>query len=238
MRKEILKQLKSDYERLEIKPSSDLWDRMEQEMGDPPAVSLKKPFQWWEYAAAVLVLLSVGTVLDYNLRTESDQIKTDYIVKEKPRKKVDPAHSDLFIQSVISDEKAPQKNERKIAAEDSKKIIIPEKVLTPEKEIKVNETVIPEHKEQQIAVHQTEEIKTVQKNAEINHSDLAVIAEAKRAKSNYINPDELLLGRELDKTRERSSRDDRKYGVIKLHKIVPDVGNVTVLGVTVYLDPK
>ncbi|RTZ46531.1 hypothetical protein EJ377_20440 [Chryseobacterium arthrosphaerae] len=29
--KELLKQLKSDYEALEIKPSSDLWDRIEQE---------------------------------------------------------------------------------------------------------------------------------------------------------------------------------------------------------------
>ncbi|WP_080779392.1 hypothetical protein [Chryseobacterium phocaeense] len=239
MRKEILKQLKSDYEKLEIKPSADLWDRMEREMGDEPAVSLKKPFQWWGYAAAVLlVLLSVGTVLYYNLRTETDHKKTDYIVKEKSRKKVNPVNSDLFVQPVISDEKAPHKNEIKIAAEYSKKIVIPEKVLTPGKEIQVNETVIPEQKEQQIAGHHTEEIRTVQENKGINHSDLAVMAEANRPKSNYINPDELLLGRELDKTRERSNREDRKYGVIKLHKIVPDVGNVTVLGVTVYLDPK
>lgn len=238
MRKEILKQLRSDYERLEIKPSADLWDRMEQEMGDEPAVSLKKPFQWWGYAAAVLVLLSVGTVIYYNLKTEADHKKTDYIVKEKLHKKVNPAGSDLFIQPVISGEKTVQKDEAKIVAKDHEQIIVPEKAFAPEKEIKTEKIMLPEHKEQQIAVQQAEETKTVQENTGINHSVPSVIAGEKRPKSNYINPDELLLGRELDKTRERSGRDDRKYGVIKLHKIVPDVGNVTVLGVTVYLDPK
>jgi hypothetical protein len=40
----MLKQLKSDYEELEIKPSADLWDRIEQEVRDPLFYALKNAF--------------------------------------------------------------------------------------------------------------------------------------------------------------------------------------------------
>jgi hypothetical protein len=65
-----------------------------------------------------------------------------------------------------------------------------------------------------------------------------LLAEVKKSKSNYINPDELLLGREFDKARKKASKDERKLGAFKFDNIVPNVGNVTVLGVTVYLESK
>lgn len=235
MKKEILKQLRSDYERLEIKPSADLWDRMEQEMEDKPVLSVKKPFQWWGYAAAVLVLLSVGTMIYYySFKTEFDYKKTDYIVKKGLDKKIKPVNSDPISQPVTPEVEPIKNEETRIVLQDQK--ITLEKVLTPKNEEKINNIKIPEHNEQQIVIHQAETIKTEQEKTVVNSPDRSAIAEVKRSKSNYISSGDLLLGRELEKTRARSNRDNRKFGVINLDKIVPDVGNVTVLGVTVYLE--
>ena len=66
----------------------------------------------------------------------------------------------------------------------------------------------------------------------------SAIAEAKKTKSGYINADELLMGREFDKTREETKKDDRKFGVFNINKVFQKVDNVTVLGVTVYTDTK
>ncbi|MBL1220868.1 hypothetical protein JET18_08470 [Chryseobacterium sp. L7] len=236
MKKEILKQLRSEYERLEIKPSADLWDRMEQEMEDKPVLSVKKPFQWWGYAAAVLVLLSVGTMIYYySFKTEFDYKKTDYIVKKGLDKKIKPVNSDPISQPVTPEVEPIRNEETRIVREDHKKVT-PEKVLTPKNEEKINTVKIPEHKEQQIVIHQAKTINKDQEKTVVNSPDRSAMAEVKRSKSSYISSDDLLLGRELEKTRARSNRDNRKFGVINLDKIVPDVGNVTVLGVTVYLE--
>jgi hypothetical protein len=69
-------------------------------------------------------------------------------------------------------------------------------------------------------------------------SHTPVIVQNKTTKPVYINSNELLLGREFDKTRESSQKNDIKFGIFNFEKPKPKVENVTVLGVTVYVDPK
>lgn len=66
MEKKIRKQLKTDYEDLEIKPSANLWNQIELGL-DNNAEAVRKPsFQWWKYAAVIVLLLSLGTLFYFN----------------------------------------------------------------------------------------------------------------------------------------------------------------------------
>ncbi|NML70217.1 hypothetical protein HHL23_10450 [Chryseobacterium sp. RP-3-3] len=239
MKKEILKRLKSDYERLEIKPSDDLWDRLDRKLGETPETSLKPSFQWWKYAAVVLLFISVGTVIYFfNYKTKFDYKQTDYIVKKTLEKTVNPINADLQNQSVISNDQPIKENKEKILSENHEKISSG-KVLIPQKEKEISVIEVTEHKEQLHIFKQPENTTTNQVKTEtVNIPSSPVIAEVKKSKLNYINPDELLLGREFDKAREKSNKDERKLGAFKFDKVVPNVGNVTVLGVTVYLESK
>jgi len=236
MKKEILKQLKSDYERLEIKPSADLWDRIDQNPEKTPETVSKMSFQWWKYAAAVLVLISVGSLIYYNRSgNEFDYKKTDYIVKQVLEETTNPVKANPQKQPVILNEE-PIPEVVKIVNEDHK--INSEEVLTPLKEKKVTTPQSSEYKEQQIVANQSEN-KTYQvKTENVTNPIPPVVAEVQRPKSSYIDADELLQGREFDKNRAKAAKDDHKFGVIRFNKVVPTVGNVTVLGVTVYLDSK
>lgn len=238
MKKEILKQLKSDYERLEIRPSADLWDRIDQNPEKTPETVSKTSFQWWKYAAAVLVLISVGTLIYYNRSgNEFNYKKTDYIAKQVLEETTSPVKSDPGNQPIILNEE-PAQEVAKIVNEDHQQINS-EEVLTPKKEKKVTALQNSEHKEQQIVVNQSEnKIIDQVKTEDVTNPNPPVVAEVQRPKSSYINANELLQGREFDKNRAKADKDDHKFGVIHFNKVVPTVGNVTVLGVTVYLDSK
>lgn len=240
MKKEILKQLKSDYERLEIKPSEDLWDRLDQKLDEAPETSLKSSFQWWKYAAVVLLFISAGTVIYFfNYKTKFDYKQTNYMVKKTLEKTVNPTTADLQNQTVISNDQTIEENKEKVVSENPEKKISSDKVLIPQKEKEISVIQVTEHKELLSIFKQPENTTINQVKAEnVGIPNSPVIAEIKKSKLNYINPDELLLGREFDKAREKSNKDERKLGVFKFDKVVPNVGNVTVLGVTVYLESK
>ncbi|MCT2564268.1 hypothetical protein [Chryseobacterium herbae] len=238
MKKEILKQLKSDYERLERRPSEDLWDRLDQKLDETSDAPLKQSFQWWKYAAVILLFISAGTFIYFNnYKTKFDYKETDYAVKKGLEKTVNPINTEFENPPVISKDQPIGENEVKIVNEDHKKDSS-DKALLPTKEKKVSETHVTQHKEQNQIVNQPENIFINPGKVENVTPSHPVIAEVNKSKPNYINPDELLLGREFDKAREKSSKDERKLGVFKFDKVVPNVGNVTVLGVTVYLESK
>ncbi|WP_048506928.1 hypothetical protein [Chryseobacterium angstadtii] len=239
MKKEILNQLKSDYERLEIRPSEDLWDRMDQKLDEAPEMPLKWSFQWWKYAAVILLFISAGTFIYFNTyKTKLDGQKTNYAVKKDVEKTVNPINVDFKNPPVISNDQVVERDDMKIVNEDRKKDAS-DQVPLSDQENKIAETQIIQHKEPTQNLSQPENIFANPERAEnMNPSDPPVIADANPLKPNYISSDELLQGREFDKARERSRKDERKLGAFKFNKVVPNVGNVTVLGVTVYLESK
>ncbi|MDP9959860.1 hypothetical protein [Chryseobacterium lathyri] len=237
MKKEILKQLKADYEKLKIKPSADLWDRLDQKLDQTPEIPLKRSFQWWKYAAVVLLFISAGTFIYYNnYKAKFDSKQTDYIVKKTLEKTVNPINVDLEDQTLISNDQPVRENAVKIVNNNLEKFSS-DPVLIPKKE-RSNEIQVAEHKEEQNIVQPENNIIKNERSANTIIPNPPLLAEVKKSKSNYINSDELLLGREFDKAREKASKDERKLGAFKFDNIVPNVGNVTVLGVTVYLESK
>jgi hypothetical protein len=234
MERKIMKQLRSDYEKLEIKPSADLWDKLDQKLGETPEMVSKISFQWWKYAAVVLLLISVGSFIYFNINKNNfDPKKTDYIVKKGLKNTI---NLEFKTQPVISSDEAIKENEVKIVSENQK--INYKESFTPKKEREIIQRQISEFKTSQIAIKQPENIEIKMVKIENKNPTLPVIAEVKKTKSSYINANELLLGREFDKTRENPYKNEVKLGVFNLDKAVPNVDNVTVLGVTVYIDSK
>jgi hypothetical protein len=224
MKKEILRQLRSDYEKLEIKPSADLWDRiesMELEKEKTQDLSSKTSFQWWKYAAVAVLLISLGGLFYFN---SNQTEKNNVIAKNYAAKASQPKSNIKIINSNINHTEnniAITSNENKIdEVKQDKKVII----ISP-KPLQINNSVLA--KEEKIIINDF--IKT------------SIIVEkpviAERKKTNYIKADELLLGREFDKTREESHDHHKTFGVLDMGKIkIKSPNSFKILGMTVFSD--
>lgn len=231
MKKEIRKQLRSDYEELEIKPSEDLWAKLDQKLSETSETAFKPSFQWWKYAAAVILLLiSAGTFIYYNQnQSRFDHQAAESIVKETVQQMVNPDHPDKENPPVIVPEKIIREHEEVKVVKNEKNIL--DEVKAPFKKTPTSEIHIVEDKEQPIALVQPEK-------PEVKAETPPVMAQAKVEKISYINANDLLLGNEYDKNRAKADKNHKKFGVFNFDRVGPNIGNVTVLGVTVYIDSK
>jgi hypothetical protein len=231
MKNSMLNKLKSDYEELEIKPSSDLWSQLEGKLGEEPEMVLKPAFQWWKYAAVVILLISFGSLFYFNRhKTGFNDKPTDYIVKKNVEKTTAPIHSGFENQAVVSNEEKADKNEEKIVAENH--TTTTEEVSHLKKENTTIQSQISEDKSQQFVNVDIQPVKI--ENQTLN---LPVIAEVKKEKTKYINADELLLGREFDKTREENQNVHKQFGVLDASKIkVKSPNSLKILGFTIFSD--
>ncbi|WP_415327442.1 hypothetical protein [Chryseobacterium sp. MMS23-Vi53] len=229
MKDSMLNKLKSDYEELEIKPSSDLWDRLDQKLDITPEIVLKRSFQWWKCAAVLLLLISVGMIIYINSnKRKFDYKNADYVVKKRLEKTINPINPEFENQNVVSDKYLIEKEEVRLAVENKNSKL---KEVVKEEKKEIIQPQISEFKTQEIAIQQPENIEVKPIKIENNIPNSPVIAEVKKTKATYINANELLLGREFDKTRENSYKNDVKFGVFNFNK--PKIENVTVLGVTI-----
>jgi len=231
MERKILKQLKTDYEELEIKPSADLWDQIDAALEKETESSSKVPFSydWWKYAAVVLLLISLGTIIYYN--RDFDSKKTDYIVKKnlekeglkiKNNSEIIPQEENTIIETAP---KIVKENGHKVKQNKNKVLIQQKETYQPH---------ISEPTEPKIVINQPET--QINKQEKIENKINPVISDTK--KISYVSANDLLLGNELDKSREKANENTKNFGVIHIGKVVPKFGNVTVLGVTVYVEPK
>ncbi|MFY1046443.1 hypothetical protein [Chryseobacterium sp. GP-SGM7] len=225
MEKNILKQLKTDYEDLELKPSVNLWDKIENELeGDKETVQ-KPAFQWWKYAAVIILLISLGGGLFYFNSDENSRSKETIAVKkplENNFKQNEVAENHISNESIVQNpisietEIYVDKNELTSVSETlTKKTDIPKNLAITEKETKSPEVFQPAIEKLEIPVVKS------------------LVAEKKKA--SYISADDLLIGRELDKTREENNKDQRKFGVFDMSKIkVPN--SLKIFGFSVISD--
>jgi hypothetical protein len=231
MDKKILKQLKSDYEELEIKPSTDLWDQIDSALEKEPE-SLPKPaasWGWWKYAAAVLLLISVGTLIYYNRKFNTE--KTDYFVKQNIEKTVFKTENNPEIiprkENPIVEiaPKIIKETDQKVKQNHNKNLLSQKEIFKPQ---------VLEPLEPKVVINQPEN--KIERQENIENKITPVISDSK--KISYVTANDLLLGNELDKSREKANTDTRKFGVIHLNKVLPKFNNVVVLGATVYVDPR
>lgn len=228
----MLNKLKSGYEELEMKPSSELWSRLEQKLEEKPETISAKPFEWWKYAAVVLLFISLGTIFYFNsLANNFNYKETDYAVRKVLHKTVNPINPEFQNHMGVKEADLTEHNKKMVAHHK----ISADPILLPDNENKITITKHLDIEKQNVVVSQDENIRI--KTAKIeNH--IPVIAEAKKTRPTYINSSELLLGREFDKASGNFDKKDIKIGILNFDKPVPEVENVTVLGVTVYVESK
>ena len=227
MDKKILKQLKSDYEELELKPSADLWSKIEAGIDEGVNVDQKPTFQWWKYAAVVLLLISFGTYFYFENQANHKKILTKGSSKDKVEK--------VNIINEESYHKSENLVVKTIQNVDSKANLInkeekPNQLISANQE-NISEKNLPEEKIKQDETVENPIIK------EIDHLPIQKQTVAERKKVNYTNAEQLLLGRELDKTREENQNEQRKFGVLDIGKIkIKSPNSFKILGFTVYSD--
>ncbi|MET3535386.1 hypothetical protein [Chryseobacterium limigenitum] len=229
MKKEILKQLKSDYEKLEIKPSADLWDRLELETEKTPHSLAKRSFQLLKYAAVILFLFTVGGLFYFN----SNHIEKDNIVA-KINHSTKPKQLKPEVETINSNIDQPENNV--VASNENK---IDETESESEEKIEFVLQSLPSYSDHHALAKEEEKTITVNSpvetlvSKEVNQPEKTLIAERKKA--NYIKAEDLLLGREFDKTREEYQDEKGKFGVLDATKIkFKSPNSLKLLGVTVF----
>lgn len=229
----MLNKWKSEYEELKLKPSPELWSRLEMELEKESEKAIEKPFHWWKYAAVILLCISVGGLFYVNSNDNHNfsEKKADYVVR-KVLPKVDPTNPEFQNPLGAKDNSGIQNH---ITSTSRNQKASADVVSFQELEKEAGTTKSLAIKVQNIVMNQDEKVIIKPPKIEIH---TPVIADVKKNKPTYINSSELLLGREFDKSSGSSDKKDFKIGILNLDKPVPEVENVTVLGVTVYVESK
>lgn len=223
MDKKILKQLKSDYEELEIKPSSDLWDQIESGIDSSSETVQKARFQPLRYAAVIALLISVVGLFHFNSDQASD-IEKSVAVKMPSRNNFKPIDT---TESIIPKDEINKKSVFYTA-----EIIGKQNDLVSKK--RVDKMQVPEDLE--IIQKRTETIEIPAFEIEKSGIPILKTVITEKKKPSYTSADELLLGRELDKTRIES-REHKQFGVLDASKLkLKRPSSLQIFGVHVFVD--
>lgn len=225
MDKNIQKQLKTEYEKLEINPSIDLWSQIEDGLDSSVKTSRKRPFIWWKYAAVVILLVSISSLFYLNSNQSSTSTKT--VVFHSGKQSENPFEKDSTHNLVVE---SPEKIIAISNLKDDK--ISKNNVSNKElKEINKDSEIDLDLKQKEIKIEQIAPV-----YAQTNEVSVVKTQTPERKKVSYISANELLLGREFDKTREEA-RSDKQFGVLDVSKIkIRRPHLLNILGVTVYSD--
>jgi hypothetical protein len=222
MKNNMLNKLKSNYEELEIKPSSDLWDRLESNLEEKPEIVLKPSFQWWKYAAVIVLFISLGSLFYVNSnQSDADKVKivrktSETIQKPLEKQNEEVALNEKPIQNQVSSESGKKNNTLNSISEKFSEKIESKDIAGAEKE-----NIIVEVPSVLVEKQETNIIKPVV---------------ADRKKVSYISADDLLLGRELNETR-KETQNHKQFGVLDVSKIkIKRPNSLQVFGFKVFQD--
>lgn len=236
MDKKILKQLKTDYEDLEIKPSENLWDQIELGLDNDSKIVQKPLFQWWKYAAVIVLLLSLGSLFYYN----SDQfLKPEEIIAVK---------------KTIENNSKPTENVKSIAknkneepSTNSEIIIKSEKTQKKQSEILVEtqnevlkETPKIVNTEFQIGVKPDIEITNKPEQLITESPQLATTKPVvKEMKVKYITANDLIFQRKYSVEQKKNAPENTKrLGIIKINRISVSPEFITIFSSSNNTDEK
>lgn len=232
MNKKILKQLKSNYEEREIKPSANLWDQIDATLEKESASPQKSSFSadWWKYVAVVLLIISLGTFMYYKDGFNTE--KKHYIVKQN-LKEEEVLEKENYSEIIPKEEKTELETAQEIVKEtdkileknDDKDLVTQKEAIQPQ---------FSEHTEPRIVINQAEN-KINQPEIIENNINSTKVSNTK--KISYVSADDLLLGRELDKTREENQKNHKQFGVLDASKIkIRRPNSLQIFGFKVFSD--
>lgn len=230
MDKKIRKQLKTDYEDLEIKPSANLWEQIELGLDNDSETVQKPSFQWWKYAAVIVLLLSFGTLFYYN----SDQfLKPKEIVavkkpvennskpKENSESVADNKIEELNNTSEISIKpaKAQKKQSEILVHTQSEVLKETPKIVNTEPQISLKpEVEINKKPEQQIP--ELRQLATTQPVVKAN-------------KVKYVTANDLIFQRKYSiEKKENTQENGKRLGIITINRINVSPELITIFNVS------
>ncbi len=236
MDKKILKQLKTDYEDLEIKPSENLWDQIELGLDNDSQTVQKPLFQWWKYAAVIVLLVSFGTWFYFN----SDQFSKS---KEAIAVKKTIKNNSNLTENIesVTDNKNEEPNTT------SEIIIKSEKTQKKQSEILVetqNEVLkeTPKIVNTELQISEKPEIKINNKPEQLipESPQLATIKPAiKEAKVKYITANDLIFQRKYSVEQKKNAPENTKrLGIIKINRISVSPEFITIFNSSNNTDEK
>lgn len=220
MKNNTLNKLKSDYEELEIKPSFDLWDKLDEKLDETSEIALKPSFQWWKYAAVVVFLISLGSLFYFN----SDKIYQGKKITKKTSENIQAPLKEQLVPRDLNENSITHQTSSK-SYKDNQSEHFFKKENSPE-ESKNMATA------EKVDIIVEAPIVSVEKH---DQEPKPLVASQKR--TSYISAEDLLVGRELDKAREENYNDQRKFGVVDMSKIkIKGPNSLKILGFTVISD--
>ena len=227
MKNSLKNKLKFDYENLHEAPSVGLWERLENELEDKKAIS-KKSFGWVKYAAVILLLISFSVFFFINKNTvsiekpftEQVQKKQDNIEKNIQEKK--SVNIEIYgLENVI--------HKKKLA-----------KSLPEKHENSIEEKQIIENKQTNFVENKTSKISEEKEDIILpkpqEKKEVLVQNKTEKTNTKYVNADDLLFGRELEKASLEQENTKSKMGSLDLKLKRPKT--IEILGFTVYSEEK
>lgn len=175
------KDIKDFFQRREIKPSGDAWQRMENFLNEPQAKPKKSNRIYWAVAASVVVLFGLFTLL-----------------QKQDKELINPASNDSYVarDSVVNKIQQPQKNNQVVKADD-----VPQKTENSRKQSTIIKK-IPE----KISEKVNREVYVVQQNKvkedvfPVEKMVSTEITSIQNAKTQiYVNPNKLLRSAEMER---------------------------------------
>ncbi|MCX8532326.1 hypothetical protein [Chryseobacterium luquanense] len=215
MDNKILKQLKNNYEDLEIKPSANLWDQIEDELDKGSKTVQKSSFQWWKYAAVIAFLISVGSLFYFNSNKFSDILKT--IATEKSSGNIRKPIEVIESVTDLKNEEVNNESEMIVKSEKLEKKYS-EKLVQTKSDV-LNEISIITNTNPQISI-----------KPEINNKPEQIISESpqlattqpavKETKVKYITANDLIFQRKYSIEKKDDAHENvKRLGIIKINRI-------------------
>lgn len=213
MDKKIRKQLKADYEELNIKPSDKLWDQIEDQLDGREKTVQKPLFQWWKYAAVIVLLISFGSILYFNSDKSSKSAET-IAVKEVTEENLKPSKTSETVTNVTNPE---TENNFEIKTNPEKSIVKKEINKTDQEQ-----TDLPKMTSvSKIIVSAPEiEVKNETKiKQEITETPKLVVIE-KSSKTKYVTANDLMFQHQYSvEKNEKPNENTKRLGIIKINKV-------------------
>ncbi|MCD1117043.1 hypothetical protein [Chryseobacterium turcicum] len=223
MDKNILKQLKTDYEDLEIKPSVNLWNQIESRIEGTEKEAEKPLFHWWKYAAVLVLLISVGGLFYFNSNENlrPKELIATHSTSNNASKSVNISNEAIVLSENITQKTSTEFRENKNESH------------TPENRIAEKK----ESAQYSIITEKGSEIVEIPKvSIEKIESTITKPRMVESKKTSYISADDLLLGREFDRTRGEASS-NKQFGVLDASNLkIKQLHSLRIFGMKVFSD--
>ena len=227
MKNSLKNKLKFEYENLHEAPSVGLWERLENEL-EGKKETPKKSFGWLKYAAVILLLISFSVFFFLNKST---------VAVEKPfAQKVQEKQNNI-------EKNIQEKNSVNVEISGLEKVTRKENLAKslPEKhKNNIEKEQISEEPQTNFVENKTSKILEKKENiiSPKQQENKEVLVQNKKEKTNtkYVNADDLLFGRELEKANLEQENTKSKMGSLDLKLKKPKT--IEILGFTVYSEEK